>query len=33
MLRRWRRNPLLAAHHVATITLGMAAVTAVVSRR
>jgi putative ABC transport system permease protein len=30
-LRRWRRNPLLAAHHIATITLGMAAVTAVVS--
>jgi predicted permease len=30
-LRRWRRNSLLAAHHLATITLGMAAVTAVVS--
>lgn len=30
-LRRWRRNPLLAAHHLGTITLGMAAVTAVVS--
>jgi hypothetical protein len=30
-LRRWRRNPLLAAHHIATITLGMASVTAVVS--
>ena len=30
-LRRWRRNPLLAAHHLATMTLGMAAVTAVVS--
>jgi predicted permease len=31
MLRRWRRNPLLTAHHIATIALGMAAVTAVVS--
>lgn len=30
-LRRWRRNPLLAVHHVATITLGLAALTAVVS--
>ena len=30
-LRRWRRNPLLAAHHLATVTLGMAAATAVVS--
>lgn len=30
-LRRWRRNPLLAAHHLATVCLGMAAVTAVVS--
>ncbi len=30
-LRRWRRSPLLAAHHLATITLGMAAVSAVVS--
>lgn len=30
-LRRWRRNPLLASHYLATITLGMAAVTAVVS--
>ena len=30
-LRRWRRNPLVAAHHLATISLGMAAVTAVVS--
>jgi predicted permease len=30
-LRRWRRHPLLAAHHLATISIGMAAVTAVVS--
>jgi len=30
-LRRWRRNPLLAAHHLLTVALGMAAVTAVVS--
>src|SRR6476660_3052068 len=29
--RRWYRHPLLAAHHLATITLGMAAVTAVVT--
>jgi putative ABC transport system permease protein len=30
-LRRWRRNPLLAAHHFITVSLGMAAVTAVAS--
>jgi predicted permease len=30
-LRRWRRHPLLAAHHVITIGVGMAAVAAVVS--
>lgn len=30
-LRRWRRSPLLAAHHFITVSLGMAAVTAVAS--
>jgi len=30
-LRRWRRNPLLAAHHLTTISLGLAAITAVAS--
>ena len=30
-LRRWRRNPLLPAHHLATMTVGMTAVTAVVT--
>lgn len=30
-VRRWRRNPLLAAHHFVTVSLGMAAVTAVAS--
>ena len=30
-LRRWSRNPLLAAHHLATVGLGMAIVAAVVS--
>lgn len=30
-LRRWRRNPLLAAHHLSTVGVGMAAVTAVVT--
>ncbi|MEZ5315916.1 MAG: ABC transporter permease [Vicinamibacterales bacterium] len=31
VLRRWRRHPRLAVHHLATIALGMAAVTAIVS--
>jgi predicted permease len=30
-LHRWRHHPLLAVHHLATIALGMAAITAVVS--
>jgi putative ABC transport system permease protein len=30
-LRRWRQNPLLAAHHFITVSLGMAVVTAVAS--
>jgi putative ABC transport system permease protein len=30
-LRRWRRHPLLAANHLATVSIGLAAVTAVAS--